>query len=90
MGYATALDLGQKMDRWTALSVHLRANCYPPVPVEMMEPCMEAIDLVNDGYVMLSVDLPDGVSFRGKTTVKAYQIIESFHLEAFLNDEEDE
>ena len=48
MGYNTALDLSTELDLEMAISIHLQSNHYPPVPLSMVEPCIEAIDAYYD------------------------------------------
>jgi hypothetical protein len=71
------------------LAHHLRGNHYPPVPIEMVEPCIKAIDTVQraqwgDASSSDLVELPNGVSYRGETSAPAYALVESFHLDAFI------
>lgn len=71
-----------------ALGWHLQSNHYPPVPSEMVEPCKKAIELANAGEWDEMVDLPEGVEYRdGSTMVTAAVLIESFHLDSFLDEE---
>jgi hypothetical protein len=43
MGYNTAVSLSEELDLEVALGYHLQGNHYPPVPLSMVEPCIEAI-----------------------------------------------
>jgi hypothetical protein len=54
-----------------SLAWHLRANHYPPVPLSMIEPCIQAIEIGQryqwgDADLNDRVDLPDGVLQRGR------------------------
>lgn len=69
----------------SALSWHLRANHYPPVPETMVPVCIAAIDAANEGDWDRSIDLPEGVSYRDQTTAPARAIIEGHHLDSFLD-----
>jgi hypothetical protein len=90
MGYTTALDLAQSLDLETAVTVHLRSNCYPPVPLAMVQPALEAIEACSAEDPYSLVPLPDGVSFRdGRTEVEASQIVTSLRLEAFVTRDND-
>lgn len=76
-----------------SLTWHLRANHYPPVPASMVEPCVKAIEIVQasqwgDRDSSERVTLPDGVTWRGEDTAPAYAIVESHHLESFIEWEE--
>ena len=72
-----------------AIAIHLQSNHYPPVPTIMVEPCIEAINLVNSGEVDAEVELPEGVSYKGSTTAPVWSIIEAHHLDAWIIDDLD-
>lgn len=67
------------------VALHLRHNCYPPVPMIMLDVCIEAIAqcVLDDGDV--EVSLPEGVTYRGLTTAPAHAIVSNHRLEAFLD-----
>lgn len=90
MGYNTARDLADYTDTRTAISQHLQYNHYPPVPLSMVEPCLEAIDAYWDEDIDREIDLPAGVLFRGEPTAPAHNIISAHHLEAFLETEDED
>ncbi len=51
MGSNLAYELAEGLldfDLNTQLEIHLQSNHYPPVPVSMVEPCIEAIDAYYD------------------------------------------
>lgn len=64
--------------------IHLRSNHYPPVPTEMVEPCIEAISLSNQGDSGALVDLPEGITWKGQVQAPAYAIVEAHHLEPWI------
>lgn len=68
-----------------AIAMHLRGNHYPPVPLSMVEPCIEAIDACNEDDSGRLITLPEGVLWRGETSAPAYAIAESHHLDAWLD-----
>ena len=68
MGYNTALDLSEELDLEMALSIHLQSNHYPPVPLSMVEPCIEAIDAYYDEDFNKLIEMPEGVFYRGENT----------------------
>lgn len=88
MGSNMATELASGMfdlDLETQLSMHLRGNHYPPVPNSMIAPCIEAINSVNDNSDWdLEIDLPEPITWRGKTSAPAHAIIEAHHLHAWL------
>ena len=90
MGNALARDLATSlMGLRNALSIHLTSNHYPPVPTAMVEPCVLAIEAMNDGDTDADITLPEGVLWRGQTTAPARAIVEGHHLEAWLDEDED-
>lgn len=69
---------------------HLRGNLYPPVPLFMVDPCIEAINAYDDGDYDREISLPDGVLYKhGLTTAPAHAIISNNRLEAFLDNDEE-
>ena len=89
--FATELadyDLG--LDLSTAISIHLSANHYPPVPQSMVLPCIEAIEAYHELDSDREIAMPEGVSYRGMNTAPAWAIIEQHHLEAWLYNDEEE
>jgi len=86
--FATELasnDLNIGME--TAIGIHLRSNHYPPVPLTMVQPCIDAIDAYWEEDLGRSIELPEGVLWRGETSAPAYAIIESHHLESWCQDD---
>jgi len=74
-----------------ALSWHLSSNHYPPIPEIMVDVAMAAIEAGEDEDWDRLIDLPDGVEHRryGKR-VPASAVIESMHLDTFIQGEEDD
>ena len=81
-------DLFPELDLEMAISIHLQSNHYPPVPLSMVEPCIEAIDAYYEGDYNKLIEMPEGVSYRGDTHAPASAIIEQHHLSAWLPEEE--
>ena len=82
-------DMGIHLDMETQIGIHLSSNHYPPVPSSMVKPCIEAIDAVNDlGLWNALIELPEGVTWRGRTTAPAHALIEAHHLDAWLIERE--
>ena len=67
-----------------AVAVHLQSNHYPPVPLIMVEPCVQAIFAVNDWRSDESISLPEGVFYKGSTSAPAWAIVEQHHLDAWV------
>ena len=83
MGYNTALDLAE-LDLEQGIAYHLRGNHYPPVPVSMVQPCIDAIDAYYDEDYDKLISLPSPILWKGKDEAPASAIIEAHHLEAWL------
>ena len=88
--FAHDLALLDDMTIERQVGIHLSANHYPPVPRSMVQPCVEAIDAVNDaGLWNLEIPMPEGITYKGLTTAPAWAIIEQHHLEAWLIEREE-
>jgi hypothetical protein len=73
-----------------AIEWHLRSNHFPPVPSSMVQPCIEAIDAYWEDDLDKLISLPEGVGYRGLTVAPARAIIINHHLEAWLEEGEDD
>lgn len=94
MGSVTALGIKDEvLDLETQLAYHLQGNHYPPVPVEMVAPCIEAIDAYYDEDYDRMIDMPKvgdfQILYRGETQAPARSIVNQHHLEFWLPDWED-
>ena len=83
MAVELANDFGLTLEQ--ALEIHLTSNHYPAVPLIMVAPCVEAIELANQGYWLAEIELPEGVTFRGEPVATAGDIIDGHHLEAWID-----
>ena len=72
-----------------SIAMHLRVNHYPPVPTSMVQPCIDAIDAYWEDDFNREIELPEGVLWRGTENAPAYAIIESHHLEAWCQYDEE-
>ena len=88
MGYNTALDLSNELDIEVAIGYHLQGNHYPPVPLSMVQPCIDAIDAYYDEDYNRLIEMPEGVFYRGMDHAPANAIVEQHHLEAWLPEED--
>ena len=85
MGHNFAQDLASENTSLArGIATHLRGNHYPPVPLSMVQPCIEAIQLCNSGDSGELVDLPEPITWRGEAQAPAYAIVESHHLEPWI------
>ena len=89
--FATELadrDLFPELDLEMAIGYHLQGNHYPPVPLSMVQPCIDAIDAYYDEDYNKLIEMPEGVSYKGNTHAPAWAIIEQHHLDAWLPQED--
>jgi hypothetical protein len=94
MGSVTAIGLADTtLDLETQLRYHLQGNHYPPVPVEMVAPCIEAIDAAYDEDYERVIDMPMvgdfQILYRGETQAPARAIVDQHHLNWFIQPAED-
>jgi len=90
MGSNFANDLAG-MDTLTldqAVGIHLQGNHYPPVPLSMVQPCVDAIIAVNDWRADENIELPNGITYKGSPTAPAWAIVEQHHLDAWVSIDE--
>lgn len=70
------------------IAIQLTSNHYPPIPLTMVQPCIEAINAYNEDNASLEIEMPEGVFYKGKSTAPAWAIIEQHHLSAWCYDED--
>lgn len=93
MGAITALGIQDTvLDLETQILYHLKSNHYPPVPSEMVQPCIDAIDAYYEEDYQRMIDMPMvgdfQITYRGSTQAPASAIIEQHHLSFWLPEEE--
>jgi hypothetical protein len=94
MGSVTAIGLAETtLDLETQLLYHLKGNHYPPVPAEMVQPCIDAIDAYYDEDYDRMIDMPMvgnfQILYRGETQAPARAIVDQHHLNWFIQPAED-
>lgn len=87
------MDLGLSLEN--SIAIQLQSNHYPPVPLSMVEPCIEAIEACNEDDHARLIKLPiDGtdrngepfqITWRGNDHAPAWAIVEGHHLESWVN-----
>ena len=86
MGSVTAIGLADSvLDLETQLGYHLQGNHYPPVPLSMVQPCIEAIDAAYDEDYYREIKMPEGITYKGNNTAPAHAIIDQHHLSWFID-----
>jgi hypothetical protein len=94
MGSVTAIGLADSvLDLETQILYHLKGNHYPPVPAEMVQPCIDAIDAYYDEDYDRMIDMPMvgnfQILYRGETQAPARAIVDQHHLNWFIQPAED-
>ena len=94
MGSVTAIGLADSvLDLETQILYHLKGNHYPPIPSEMVAPCIEAIDAYYDEDYGRLIDMPMvgnfQILYRGETQAPAHAIVDQHHLEWFIQPADD-
>jgi hypothetical protein len=91
MGSVTAIGLADSvLDLETQLAYHLQGNHYPPVPLSMVQPCIDAIDAMYAEESDTPIALPEGITYKGRTTAPAWAIVEQHHLSWFIDPADEE
>ena len=70
------------------VGMHLRGNLYPPVPLSMVQPCVDAINACWNEDYFAEIELPEGVLWRGETFAPASAIVEGHRLDAWVSEPE--
>ena len=84
MGLMTAMALEEELGLEAGLAIHLQSNHYPPVPVAMVQPCIDAIDAYYEEDYGRLIELPAGITWRNQTSCPAHAIVDAHHLDAWL------
>ena len=89
MGSVTALGIKDTvLDLETQILYHLKGNHYPPVPAEMVAPCIEAIDAYYDEDWDRMIDMPMvgnfQILYKGSKQAPAWAIVDQHHLSWFI------
>ena len=95
MGSVTALGIQDTvLDLETQILYHLKGNFYPPVPAEMVQPCIDAIDAYYAEDHSRMIDMPMvgdfQILYKNSTQAPAWAIVENHHLEFWIQLEEPE
>ena len=94
MGSVTALGLQDTvLDLETQILYHLKGNHYPPVPAEMVAPCIEAIDAYYEEDYDREIAMPKvgdfQIMYKNKITAPARAIVDQHNLRFWLPEWED-
>ena len=85
MGLMTTMAIGElELTLEDQVGIHLRSNLYPPVPLSMVQPCVDAINAYWNEDYLAEIPLPDGVQWRGYDVAPASAIVEAHRLDGFV------
>lgn len=89
MGLMTSLAIGElEITMEDQIGIHLRSNFYPPVPLSMVQPCVDAINAIWNEDYFAEIELPEGVLYRGSNYAPASAIAENHRLDPWLMEDE--
>ena len=81
-------ELFPELELEQAITIQLRSNHFPPVPYSMVPICIDAIYAYNAGDYQKEITLPEGILWRGQNSAPAAAIIDSHHLDAWIDSDE--
>lgn len=95
MGANFASDLAEcvadnRLNLETALLHHFQSNHYPPLPAILIPAAIAAIDLAQCEEWDDTVDLPEGITWRGQSSAPVRECVQAWHLVAFIQIESEE
>ena len=70
------------------IEIHLRGNFYPPIPLSMVQPCLDAIEAYYDENLDKEIAMPEGVSYKDSNVAPAWAVIEQHRLDSWLERKE--
>ena len=94
MGLMTTMAIGElDLSLEDKIAMHLQYNFYPPIPAEMTQACIEALDSYYEDDLDHLIDMPvvNGfqVEWRGQTQAPTWAILEQHRLYGFIEEDED-
>lgn len=75
------------LDLKEAIKWHFTENHQPPLPTSLMPIAIDAANAARAGAWGKLLDLPEGMVFKGRTKVKASEVVEALKLDHFVFDE---
>jgi hypothetical protein len=89
MGLQTAIGISElEMPIESQIAIHLRSNFYPPIPLSMVQPCIDAINAYWNDDIYAEIEMPEEVYYRGMTTAPAHAIVEQHRLDVWVTEDE--
>lgn len=93
MGLTQALGMAEGVAEGSiplraALHYHLTVNHFPPIG-EVLDTALEVVENLSDGGSLDDeVELPEGMTYRGRSHAPAWACVEAWHLDPFITREE--
>ena len=84
MGYTEEIEMVNVLKMEQNILRHLQYNCDPPVPSEMIPIAMKAVILCRENNFNENVLIP--FENRIGWVVPAYIVVETYHLEQWVNE----
>ena len=85
-GFATDIATMHGLSMRGSIEIHLTSNFYPPIPISMAQPCIEAIDAYWEDDTNKYISMPDGVFYKGMSHAPAHAIIKQHRLYPWIED----
>jgi hypothetical protein len=76
--------LEEVSDYWKLVAYHLQNNLHPPVPLAMVETCIEAISQAENENWDSLITLPEGIKYKGESEATVETIVENHYLQDFI------
>lgn len=76
------------LDMYTMISNHIVYNLFPGLPQSLTFACCQAIANANEGDMEREIELPEHITFGGKTTCPTHALIDFARLESFLDQDQ--
>jgi hypothetical protein len=77
-------ELEEVSEYWKLVAYHLQNNLYPPVPLAMVETCIEAIEHANKEEWDSLITLPEGIKYKGESEATVETIVDGHYLQDFI------
>ena len=89
MGLLTTMGIGElELTLEDQVGIHLRTNLYPPVPLSMVQPCVDAINACWNDVPDAAIEMPQGVYYRSSNYAPAHAIVEQHRLYPWLMEDD--
>jgi len=88
--FATDLASIDNLTQLQQIEIHLTSNFYPPIPISVAQPCLDAIEAYWENDIDRKIELPEGMTWRGQNTAPAHAIIEQHRLYPWIESDDEE